>query len=450
MTVERISFDLAVQLSQVSSLMRARAMEKGLAFGVSFHGPIPKMIQSDPLRLRQILVNLLGNAIKFTKSGSIGLRITDETDGGPKIVLRVDVIDTGIGMTPEQLDRIFLPFTQGDDSITRKFGGTGLGLTISWSLAELLNGGLSVTSKVGVGSTFTLRIDGGCSAGAERLEGLTEATLPTTEDQESQSDIRLHGQILLVEDGRDNQRLLKMQLTDAGAEVVIAENGKIAVDLATAQPFDLILMDMQMPVMDGYAATIELRSKGLKIPIIALTAHAMAEDRAKCMASGCSAYLSKPIDEETLLKTVHQHLGNNPTPATNEPTTAGVAGSPPPSGAAAGANRIKSSLAGNPRMMKIIPEFVDGLPGEVRKMIDLLERNELAALQQVVHQLLGASGGYGFEPVSEPAKNAEDLIKAGESTDAVAAEIKALIEVIQRIDGYDASKSPVVPDQVAR
>ncbi|MEA2735892.1 MAG: hypothetical protein QOE14_2343 [Humisphaera sp.] len=441
MKVEHIACDLPALLSEIISLMRPRAVEKGLSFDVTFDGPIPRVIQSDPLRLRQILVNLLGNAIKFTKSGKINFRISDATAGGPKVKLRMEVIDTGIGMTQEQLDRLFLPFTQGDTSITRKFGGTGLGLTISWRLAELLNGDIGVRSQIGVGSTFALQVEAGPSAGVERLDDLTEATLPARANQGVPSEIRLRGHILLVEDGRDNQRLLNMQLTDAGAEVVLAENGQIAVALATTQPFDLILMDMQMPVMDGYAATAELRRRGLNIPIIALTAHAMAEDRNKCMKSGCSDYLSKPIDEETLLKTVNQHLGNDSSPTPSDSHGAGSA-SRPAAAADNDSNRIRSSLAGNPRMMKIIPEFVDGLPGEVQKLNDLLERNDLAALQRVVHQLLGAAGGYGFEAVSEPARRAEDSIKAGQALESITAEIKSLTEIIRRIEGYDETKAP--------
>jgi PAS domain S-box-containing protein len=309
MKVERVSCDLPELLSGIISIMRPRAAEKGLGFEVTFQGPIPHLIQSDPLRLRQILVNLLANAVKFTETGKIELRITDEGLGSPSIVLRVDVIDTGIGMTPEQLGRIFKPFTQGDTSTTRNFGGTGLGLAISRELAKLMSGDVTVTSQLGIGSIFTLKIDGGPAADAEQLQDLTEATLPAKVDQKVHTDIHLRGRILLVEDGADNQRLLRMQLEDAGALVTSALNGQIAVDLTTTQTFDLILMDMQMPILDGYAATIELRRKGLATPIIALTAHAMAEDRDKCLASGCSGYLSKPVDEDKLLKTVQEHLG---------------------------------------------------------------------------------------------------------------------------------------------
>jgi signal transduction histidine kinase/DNA-binding response OmpR family regulator/HPt (histidine-containing phosphotransfer) domain-containing protein len=437
MKVEHIACDLPGLLSEIIALMRPKALEKGLSLGITFQGPLPHQIQTDPMRLRQIIVNLLGNAVKFSKAGKIEIRIADEGAGGPNIVLRVDAIDSGIGMTPEQLKRLFQPFTQADESITRKFGGTGLGLTISQRLARLLKGDISVTSQLGTGSTFTLRIDGGPSTGVEMLKEMTEATLPASVVHGVQAIIHLHGRILLVEDGRDNQRLLRMQLSDAGAEVVLAENGQIAVDLATTQLFDLILMDMQMPVLDGYAATIELRRRGVKIPIIALTAYAMAEDRAKCMASGCSAYLTKPINEETFLKTVNQQLGNDPSPAPKDTAETAIAESPPLAGARDGSDRIKSSFAGNPRMMKIIPEFVDGLAGEVRKMTDLLERNDLAGLQRVVHQLRGASGGYGFDPITAPAVAAEESIKAGQALESITATIKSLIEIIRRIDGYD-------------
>jgi hypothetical protein len=256
-------------------------LEKGLGFGITFQGPIPRLIQTDPMRLRQILVNLLGNAIKFTNAGKIDIRISDEGAGSSSIALCVNVIDSGIGMTPEQLARLFQPFTQADESVTRKFGGTGLGLAISRRLAKLLNGDVSVTSEMGIGSTFSLKIDGGPSAGVEILQDLTEATLPAQTADTVQHNTAITGRILLVEDGRDNQRLICMQLRDAGAVVSSAADGQVAIEMATTQLFDLILMDMQMPIMDGYAATTELRRMGLQIPIIALTAYAMAEDRAK-------------------------------------------------------------------------------------------------------------------------------------------------------------------------
>jgi CheY-like chemotaxis protein len=274
-------------------------------------------------------------------------------------------------MTQEQLGRLFMPFVQGDASVTRTFGGTGLGLTISRQFARLLNGDVKVSSQPDVGSTFTLKVDGGPSAGVEELPGLTEATLPVTEDQKLAADSRIRGRILLVEDGADNQRLLCMQLAGAGATMSSALDGQIAVTLATSQTFDLILMDMQMPVMDGYAATRELRRRGLTLPIIALTAHAMAEDRDKCLAAGCSGYLSKPVDEEKLLQTVREQLGTDHSAVPTDSGEAAASRSRPPadidhSAPKTDSDRINSSHANNPRIKTIIPEFVAGLPGKVR------------------------------------------------------------------------------------
>jgi len=452
MTVEHIPCNIPEMLSDILSLMRPRAVEKGLGFGISFLGPIPRLIQTDPTRLRQIIVNLLGNAIKFTQAGKIDIRVTDEGAGTPSIVLRVDVIDSGIGMAPELLARLFKPFTQGDESITRKFGGTGLGLTISRRLAELLKGSISVSSEAGIGSTFTVRIDGGPSAGVEMLKNLSEATLQAQTHDQVQHDVVVSGRILLVEDGKDNQRLLCMQLRDSGAVVLTAEDGQIAVNMATAQPFDLILMDMQMPVMDGYAATAELRRRGLKTPIIALTAYAMAEDRAKCLASGCDDYLSKPIDEEKLLQTVRHQLaiGSTQKPGNDAKAIIGESSPPAVGNTHRGSEPIKSSLADNPRMTKILPQFIDGLPGEVRKMINCLQRSDLIALKRVVHQLLGACGGYGFDHITDPASKAEESIKNGEDLEIITAEINLLVKDIRQIEGYDESKAAIPAEELAR
>jgi PAS domain S-box-containing protein len=467
MTVERVSCNLPELLAEVISLMRHRAVVKGLAFGVKFEGPIPRLIRSDPMRLRQILVNLLGNAIKFTESGRIDVRVADEGVGGSDIVLRIDVIDSGIGLLPEQLARLFRPFTQGDESITRKFGGTGLGLTISRQLAKLLGGDVTVKSQPRIGSTFTMKIDGGASAGVQFLRDLTEATLPKTGDHRTRANIRLRGRVLLVEDGVDNQVLLRMQLSDAGATVIPAMNGEVAVDFATTQNFDLILMDMQMPVMDGYAATRELRRRGLTTPIIALTAYAMSEDREKCLAAGCTGYLSKPIDEELLLKTAHQYVGSGHAPTPGEVAGPNVAGSPPPAADAGGftsviasigispnsvvsPNSIQSAHAGNARIMEIIPAFVAGLPVRVGDMLALLERNDLPAVQKIAHQLLGTCGGYGFALVSEPARTVEQSIKAGHDRESISTDVRSLIDVIRRIDGYDGSKETVAVGELVR
>jgi PAS domain S-box-containing protein len=507
MTIESIPSELTALLADIVANARPRAIEKGLEFELIIKCPVPRFIRTDPLRFRQIMANLLGNAIKFTNAGKITMTLCSEGTE-PAHVVRVEVRDSGIGMTKEQTERLFRPFSQADESITRKFGGTGLGLTISRQLARLMGGEIDFKSKLGAGSTFTLRVDVGSSAGVEMLASLNEAMLPAPAPTDKWPNIPLHGRILLAEDGRDNQRLISMHLRTCGAEVVIAENGQIAVDIAMKNSLDLILMDMQMPIMDGYTAAAELRRRGCTTSIIALTAYAMAEDRKRCIASGCTDYLSKPIDREVLLKTVSRHLLNatspqlpeaaagdvikaSPVPATAEtatapsaavPKTAPVPSAPvakttaarsaviaktaavplaavaktpaapsapiaktaavPSAAVAKGASEpITSSLAARPGMMTVITEFVDGLPAEVQKISDSLEHNDMASLRRVVHQLRGAAGGYGFDPITSPATRAEELIDASGSLPEITTKINSLIDVVRRIDGYGERKA---------
>ncbi len=434
MTVESLPCEVTTLLADLVAVVRPRASEKGLEFEVIIKCPIPRFIQTDPMRLRQILTNLLGNAIKFTPAGKITMTVRSE-DPEAGHLLCVEVADSGIGMTAEQLARLFRPFSQADESITRKFGGTGLGLTISRQLARLLGGDVEVDSKPDIGSTFTLRVDGGSFAAVEMLTKLDETMLPSAAPADNWQDVPLHGRVLLVEDGRDNQRLLSTHLRCCGAEVVIAENGKIGVDLEAESSFDLILMDMQMPVMDGYTATAELRSRGCKVPIIALTANAMAEDRKKCEASGCSDYLTKPVERDVLLKTVSKHLD-----VTNISDRLPSCDAAPTEACASEISPIKSNMLNHRGMLKLVREFVDGLPTEVRKMLDFLEQNEMASLCRVVHQLRGAGGGYGFDPVTKPAIRAEESIKSSDDLETISASIQSLVGIIRRIDGYDRSK----------
>src|SRR6185437_14694301 len=268
---------------------------------------IPKQIQTDPLRVKQVLVNLLGNAIKFTESGRIKLGIYREISYFTHTI-RFEVTDTGIGMTPDQMARLFQPFTQADVSTTRRFGGTGLGLTISKRLARLLGGDITCSSEPGVGSKFVFNVDGGPRLGIPLLENLTAEQLSVGGEDTIDEDIRLEGKILLAEDGEDNRELIASHLRRAGAEVVIAGTGRLAVEAAKTQQFDLVVMDMQMPELDGYGASRALRAAGLRVPIIALTANAMAEDRVKCLQAGCTEYLAKPISRAQLLRTLSRFL----------------------------------------------------------------------------------------------------------------------------------------------
>ncbi|MBY0309420.1 MAG: response regulator [Phycisphaerales bacterium] len=316
MTPEMIECAPARVIQEVASLLRGKALEKGIAFGVEFATPIPDRVVTDPTRLKQVLTNLVGNAIKFTESGGVRVVAQIGPGGGDRQVLQVDVIDTGIGVKPDQMVNLFAPFKQADESVTRRYGGTGLGLAICKSLAELLGGGITVESTPGDGSRFSLTVSVGVVGGARMLSSPAElrgANQPGPLTTGSMSQRRLSGRVLLAEDGLDNQRLIATILRRAGADVTVVENGLLAAQAATeavgaGAPFGLILMDMQMPVLDGYSSASRLRSEGYAGPIVALTAHAMASDRDRCIRAGCNDYLTKPIDRTALVETVHSWL----------------------------------------------------------------------------------------------------------------------------------------------
>ena len=282
-------------VQEVTQLMEVKAKGAGLKLNTMFASDVPHQIVSDPTRLRQILVNLIGNAIKFTEQGAVEVNVTRATGDSPK--LRFEVRDSGIGMTDEQCESLFEAFSQADASTTRKFGGTGLGLRISRRLAQMLGGDIEVESEIGRGSRFTLTVDAKETEAAASL-GETLARADLFDNAAKVKEPLAGKRILLAEDGPDNQRLISFHLRKAGAEVTIAENGLLAVQLLcqdgdqrkpllNTQPFDLVVTDIQMPVMDGHEATRLLRSKGFNRPILALTAHAMKTDEAKCFAAGC-------------------------------------------------------------------------------------------------------------------------------------------------------------------
>ncbi|MBN1488339.1 MAG: response regulator [Phycisphaerae bacterium] len=312
--IERIRCSPIQLVAEVQELMQVRAAGKGLTLGIEFRGSIPETIQTDPTRLRQILINLIGNALKFTEVGNVRL-ITRLTEDGAYPMMQFDVIDTGIGMTEEQAARLFQPFTQADSSTTRQFGGTGLGLTISRRLACLLGGTVRlVETRPGVGTCFRATVAAGPLADVPLVQNPSAAVLAaarTPRPQATEADVDLAGcRILLAEDGPDNQRLISFVLSkETRNAITIVDNGRRAVEAAFAArdegvPFDVILMDMQMPIMDGYEACRVLRRRGYAGVIIALTAHAMEGDREKCLEAGCDAYAAKPIDRKQLLQTI--------------------------------------------------------------------------------------------------------------------------------------------------
>ena len=313
-------------IEDVSASMRYRAYEKGLKFNLEFDGMMPEYIQTDPVRLRQILFNLVGNAIKFTEQGTVTMRC-QIADRDRKPSLHIEVEDTGIGFKPGEVAKLFEEFTQVDASPTRRKGGSGLGLFISRRIAELLGGSLSAESKFGEGSTFTLTLPTGDLSGATMIDPNAQLSKSANSNQASTSKSNLTGRVLVVEDTRGIQVLLRRMLETAGATVEVAVDGQEALDIFTAASnsssasiasadnelpgnrYDLVLLDMHMPRLSGYDTAVAIRKLGIETPIIALTASAMRGDREKCLSSGCDDYLTKPIDRQKLLQKVGELLG---------------------------------------------------------------------------------------------------------------------------------------------
>ena len=422
MTLETIRCCPAQIVNEVVSLMRDRAANKGLDLNVVFDSPVPEFIHSDPVRLRQILINLIGNAVKFTRDGGVRvqLRFDSETHAQPRLIFRV--IDTGIGIATAQQSRLFRAFTQADNSTTREFGGTGLGLAISKRLVELLGGTISVLSAEGLGATFEFDLPTGPLDGTPMIDRPEIATSsPRSAPRMTADVLSVAAEVLLVEDGPDNRRLISHHLKKAGVQVTTAENGQLAIEAVGCRekPFDLILMDMQMPVLDGYSATTELRKSGYEGTIVALTAHAMTGDRERCLEAGCDGYLTKPIDAVQLIETVRRAAAQSaPQAACN---------SLPP---------IVSEFADDPDMAEIVVEFVDGLKDRLACLAEAHSAGDLELVATNAHQLKGSGGGYGFPAVTSVAAKVEQLAKDPLADhDQRQAAINELNEICQRIAG---------------
>jgi PAS domain S-box-containing protein len=304
-------FDAHQLIEDVRSIMEVRARDGGLTLRVDYDGSLPRIIQSDAKRLKQILINLVGNAIKFTRQGGVNICVRFERSSQQ---LQFDVIDTGIGISNEQMEKLFKPFSQGDASVTRNFGGTGLGLAISQRLAEMLGGTITAYSTEGVGSTFTVSIATGKVADSDLVDYANyKISSPADTVTGDRKPTYLTCHVLVVDDRRDIRFLSKHILTKSGATVDECEDGLLAVQyitgcLASGTCPDLILLDMQMPNLDGYSTAKRIRTLGYTGPIIALTADAMQGDMNKCLEAGCNDYLSKPIDKGALLQKVAEML----------------------------------------------------------------------------------------------------------------------------------------------
>lgn len=295
--------DVAALLADVESLMHVRVKKNDVQFKVWVPDSIPKFIETDQVRLRQVLLNLVGNALKFTKKGRVEIRAVYKPE---QKRLCFEVEDTGVGISPAVQSKLFEPFFQADTSTTREYGGSGLGLAISRRLTGMLGGEITVQSEVGEGSTFVVSLP---TSDTDNLQMVSLIYKHTLEDATPVKMRALQGRFLIVDDRRDMRFMGQHYLEEAGAEVETAENGRVAIDRIQAaqrqeKPFALIVMDMQMPVMDGHTAVSELRSLGCMTPIVALTADAMPEDRERCLNDGCDDYMAKPLDGAALVNLI--------------------------------------------------------------------------------------------------------------------------------------------------
>jgi len=451
MECERVRCSPHTIVCEVLSVLRVRAQEKGLRLECEWASDIPETIMTDPARLRQLLMNLAGNAIKFTEKGSVIIRPAIEP-GEPEAMFSCVIADTGIGIRPEHLEKIFRPFDQADNSITRKYGGTGLGLAISSHIARELGGDITVKSQYGHGSTFRVTLQAGSLTGIKLTRSdRSEALLPRTRSKvvDFSKNVLPSIRVLLVEDGETNRELVSLVLTEAGAKVTCAENGRQGVAIALANEFDVILMDMQMPIMDGYSATSVLRKKGCQIPILALTAHSMRGDAEKCLNAGCTGYVSKPIHIDQMIKAVLAAVSEGKPsdcivkvgrrsdasiaiPVLDQPlaelseVSIGSESVCNPAWAP-----IFSTLPLEiPRFRHIVDEFLAKVPGEVDKMEAAMAEEDWNSLTRLAHWLKGSGGTIGFDCLTSPASQLEQAAHKYNSASARRAldDIQKLLE----------------------
>ena len=393
---ERVDTSVFHVMGEVDALMGTGARDKGLEFSINYEFPLPRYILTDPTCLKQILINLCSNAIKFTDQGGLVLDVSCDREYRD---IRFIVTDTGIGMTPEDVDRIFDPFAQADTSTTRKYGGTGLGLSISAKLANKLGGKLSCVSRKNHGSSFTLTITNHAADTAVPIHSL-EQVFAYHDGLEEHVDIRqLQGRILLVEDSVDNQQLVSMYVEKTGASLTITENGREGVDTALASKYDLILMDMQMPVMDGVEATATLRKYGYTRPIVSLTANAMLSDRKKCMDAGADDYLLKPVDLKKFYDVLNKYLPQSEHIRSSVPETAADGGD------------MHADFTSSPRYLAIVSRFLEQLPQFVQELSDAARNRDWSQLEAKSHDLKGMGGAVGYPEITAVAARMNLMMK---------------------------------------
>jgi CheY-like chemotaxis protein/HPt (histidine-containing phosphotransfer) domain-containing protein len=392
--LEQTGFSLHDHLEKVMEMVAARAHEKGLALVCEIAPNVPNDLVGDPTRLRQVLLNLLGNAIKFTESGEVSLRVAPDGNSAVPTALRFTVSDAGIGISADKLGRVFERFTQADSSTTRRFGGSGLGLTISKRLVELMGGRIWAESAVGKGSVFSLVVPFEVWAGAT-----LRAVIPVDTGPEPPLPAL---RILLAEDSPDNCIITVAYLEGTPYRVEIADTGAIACKMFVAGHYDLVLMDRQMPIMDGLTATRTIRkweqaNDRPPTPIIALTASALKGDREMCLAAGCTAFLTKPIKQEVLLRAIKEHSIATPLSSKEE------------------SSRKETALVrANPKFADRVPAYLQNCRQNVITMLEALDRVDFETVRTLGHQIRGSGGMFGFQAITDIGTALE---QAAESTD---------------------------------
>lgn len=431
-------------IREVVQVLGVKAREKSISLDLEVANAIPEAILSDPARLRQIVTNLVGNSIKFTEEGGVKV-VVGLVASIMRPQLTIAVIDTGIGVAEDKVQSIFDPFVQADTSVTRKFGGTGLGLAISRRFAQALGGDITLKSELGKGSVFTVTIDTGPLDGVTLVE--PEMALESNEEVALYS--RKHAKllparILVVDDGEENRELVTVVLEEMGLQVYGAENGEVAVQRVSKENFDVIFMDVQMPVMDGFTATRQLRLQGIRTPIIALTAHAMKGFDQEIMAVGFSGYLTKPIDIDALIQKVADLIGDSEEADESENVKTISGNDHHSMKSITDESPLVSRLgANNPRFRPIIEKFARRLSEQLDAMTKAWNEENFVELASLGHWLKGAGGTVGFDAFTEPAALLEQSAKAGniEQIEATIIELRRLANRIPVSNGEDRQQA---------
>ncbi|MBI3556959.1 MAG: response regulator [Deltaproteobacteria bacterium] len=412
LTLEVLDFDIRTLIRNSLELVALSAKNKKIGFSTHLDPEIPFALRGDSGRLLQILINLLSNAVKFTESGDITVSIISENILRDRVILRFEINDTGPGMSQETLEKLFHPFTQGDNSTARKYGGTGLGLSICKRLIDLMNGEIGATSKTGHGSTFWFRVP------LEFAQNSIVITAPAQSKPTPPSRRRKAKRILIAEDNAANQKVVQRFLEKLGYGADTVANGQEAVTAIRQKPYDLVLMDCQMPEMDGYQASIKIRSNEhadgrARVPILALTAHALAGDREKCLAAGMDDYLSKPVELTSLDQAVQKWT------SASKRRALGSASRPMPKTLTTLDHEYIRQLQdltadGKPDLFVEVSDiYMHAAADRVEKIKTAFARNDFEALSREAHGMRSTAFSVGARLMSEICENLERLAKNG-------------------------------------